>query len=258
MKSIGPNAIDRLPLDPVTRKPLQSKAQPGYYPGYSTLDQQGFWDAATRAVVLKRVQEVPPIRFFTAEEAHLLKAVCDHILPQDDRDFAHRIPIVPFIDKRLHDNRTDGFRFEDMPPDREAHRLGIKAINQMARELFSRDFLELSWLGQEELLLLIHDANSKAAQNVWKRLPVDRYWAMLVQDCVEVYYAHPWTWDEIGYGGPAYPRAYMRLERGEPEPWEVEERRYDWEAPSSALSDPLGIDVAENSSNAQIKQGGTR
>jgi hypothetical protein len=53
---------------------------------------------------------------------------------------------------------------------------------------------------------------------------------------VEVYYAHPWAWDEIGYGGPAYPRGYMRLENGEPEPWEVEEHRYEWAAPASSLS----------------------
>jgi len=37
--------------------------------------------------------------------------------------------------------------------------------------------------------------------------------------------------------GPAYPRAYTRLERGEPEPWEVEEHRYEWAAPGTALSD---------------------
>ena len=45
-----------------------------------------------------------------------------------------------------------------------------------------------------------------------------------MQDALEGYYAHPWAWDEIGFGGPAYPRAYTRLERGEPEPWEVEPR----------------------------------
>ncbi len=36
---------------------------------------------------------------------------------------------------------------------------------------------------------------------------------------------------------------YMRLERGEAEPWESEERRYDWEAPPESLSDkftPVG------------------
>ena len=37
---------------------------------------------------------------------------------------------------------------------------------------------------------------------------------LLVQDCVTAYYSHPWAWDEIGFGGPAYPRAYMRLEAG--------------------------------------------
>ena len=24
---------------------------------------------------------------------------------------------------------------------------------------------------------------------------------MLVGDCAEAYYSHPWAWDEIGYGG---------------------------------------------------------
>jgi Gluconate 2-dehydrogenase subunit 3 len=255
VKPTEQNAGERLPVDPIARKPLQPRAQPGYYPGYSTLDQKGFWDQATRAVVLERIRDIPPLRFFTKEEARLFETVCDHILPQDDRDRAHRIPIVPFVDKRLHAKQIDGYRFEDMPPDGEAHRLGLQAIEKMARELFGRGFLELAWLGQEEVLRLIHDGKPKAAQNVWNRLNVHRYWAMLVQDCVEVYYAHPWSWDEIGYGGPAYPRAYMRLERGEPEPWEVEERRYDWQAPPSALSDP-GYEVVQKSSGAKANQGG--
>jgi hypothetical protein len=58
-----------------------------------------------------------------------------------------------------------------------------------------------------------------------------------MQDVVDAYYAHPYAWDEIGYGGPAYPRGYMRLEGGLPEPWEVDEQRYEWKAPPSALSD---------------------
>jgi Gluconate 2-dehydrogenase subunit 3 len=241
-----------LPLDPLTDEPLEPRAQPGY----STLSQQAFWDAATREVVLERVQKAPSIRFFAAEEARLLETVCDHILPQDDRDLAHRIPIVPFIDKRLYEKRTDGYRFEDMPPDGDAHRLGLQAINQMARELFNREFLELTWLRQEELLELIHDGRPKGAQDVWKRLPVHRYWALLVQDCVDVYYAHPWSWDEIGYGGPAYPRAYLRLERGEPEPWEVEECRYKWKAPYFSLSDFCGDKDTAKSQEAKSDQGG--
>ena len=45
-----------------------------------------FWDDATRKVVLDRVANVPPIRFFSPDQARLLETVCNHILPQDDRD----------------------------------------------------------------------------------------------------------------------------------------------------------------------------
>ena len=63
-----PQQVDtsRLPVDPDTHQPILPGAQPGYYPGFSTLSQQAFWDEATRNVVLARVQQVPPIRFFSA------------------------------------------------------------------------------------------------------------------------------------------------------------------------------------------------
>ena len=37
-----------LPLNPATRQPLPPKPVPGYYPGFSTLEQQNFWDETTR------------------------------------------------------------------------------------------------------------------------------------------------------------------------------------------------------------------
>ena len=119
--------VDTRPVDTRTGKPIGPMAQPGYYPEFSTLRQQKFWDAKTREVVLDRVNNVPEIRFFSPEEARLLKAVCDRVLPQDDRDESHKIPIVPQIDKRLYENSHDGYRYEDMPPDREAFRLGLRA-----------------------------------------------------------------------------------------------------------------------------------
>jgi len=209
----------------------------GYYPGFSTLAQQNFWETATRNLVLERVSTVPPIRFFSELEAELMEAVCRHILPQDDRDADRRIPIVPFIDRRLFEGRTAGYRFEDMPPDPQAYRLGLEAIELMALDCHKQRFGALGLQEREELLKSLHDAKPKGAHEIWATLPVHRFWPLLVQDCVEIYYAHPWAWDEIGFGGPAYPRAYMRLENGEPEPWEVEEQRYEWSAPEWALSD---------------------
>ena len=249
------------PIDPLvdarTGEPLPPKQQPGYYPGYSTLRQQAFWDAATRALILNRVQNVPAIRFFSEFEASLMSVICDHIIPQSDRDPAHRIPIVNFIDKRLYENRLDGYRFENMPSDQEAHRLGLRAINETAQELHGMEFTELEPLQREQILKSLHDGQPLIPHEIWRRLPVHRYWMLLVQDCVEVYYAHPWAWDEIGYGGPAYPRGYMRLERGQPEPWEVAEERYEWAVPASSLSDDRGGTEQSMQHDATPGQGGT-
>ncbi len=90
----------------------------------------------------------------------------------------------------------------------------------------------------------------------WQRLPVHRFWMLLVQDCAEAYYSHPWAWDEIGFGGPAYPRAYMRLERGEPEPWETDETRYDWSAPEWSVSDAYDAVGGQDEHLASPGQGG--
>ena len=228
---------DGRPYEPHTKKLIGPLSQPGYYPDFSTLSQQKFWDAKTREVILDRVRNIPPIRFFTPDEASLMEVICDHILPQDDRDAAHKIPIVPWIDKRLHENRHDGYRFADMPPDPEAFRLGLRAISAIAHHLHHSDFVALRRLEQDKILKSLHDRKPVTGDEIWKRMPVHRFWTMLVQDCVEAYYAHPWAWDEIGFGGPAYPRAYIRLENGSPEPWESNERRYAWEAPDTSVSD---------------------
>lgn len=235
---------------------MKKNSQPGYYPGYSTLSQKNYWDAKTRDVVLDRVNNTPEIRFFNPEQARLMEAVCARILPQEDRDPEHRIPIVPGIDQRLFTDEHDGYRYEDMPPDREAYELGLKGIDEIARHLRGRAFVELDAGAQDEILESIHDAKPAAAHEIWKRMAVHRFWMLLVQDCVTEYYAHPWSWDEIGFGGPAYPRAYMRLERGEAEPWEKPEERREWTAPGSDLSEKFTY-VAGLAAHLGGPQGGT-
>lgn len=224
-------------VDPATGKELESKATPGYYPGFHTLDQQNYWDAATREIVLNRVHHVPPIRFFTPEEAATMQAVVDRILPQDDRIARMRIPILPRLDERLYLNHIEGYRYQDMPSDQDAYRLGAKAIEAMAQELHSKPFHTLQTLEQETILQSLHNGEPLAARDLWQQMNVNRFWPLLVSDCCTAYYAHPYAWDEVGFGGPAYPRGYMRLEEGEAEPWEVDERRYEWLAPPDTLSD---------------------
>jgi hypothetical protein len=216
---------------------MEPRAQPGYYPGFSTMSQSAFWDEATRAVVESRVYQVPPIRFFSPDQVELLTAVMDRVIPQDDRDEEHKIPVVHYIDDRLYEGRIDGYRYDDMPPDKEAYRLGLLAIDDIARTMHGKPFVELTGTQQDEVLWSIHEDKPQGGDEIWKQMPADRFWLVLLSDAVDAYYAHPYAWDEIGFGGPSYPRGYFRLEKGLPEPWEVNEQRYEWSAPPGALSD---------------------
>ena len=250
--------LHREPLtDPETGAVLAQREQPGYYAGWKTLAQQKYWDEHTRNVVVERVTNEKPIRFFNEAEERTMLAVVDRILPQDDRTPERRIPLLPSLDERLFVNRIEGYRYEDMPSDQEAYRIAARAFEQMAQTLHGKRFDELGVREQEEILKSIHDAKPTGAEDDWKKLNIERFWALLVSDVCSVYYAHPWAWDEVGFGGPAYPRGYMRLEEGQPEPWEVEEQRYTWAPPADTISnaeEPLGTGQEHQQS---INEGGT-
>ncbi len=243
-------------IHPGTAKPLPPREQPGYYPGFSTVSQKAYWDEATRRLVLDRLQPAKPLQFFSASEAATMQAVVARIMPQEDRTPERHIPVLAGIDQRLAANRIDGYRYEDMPPDQEAYRLAALAFETMAQEQHAEPFSTLPVQQQEELLASLNDGKPIAAKDLWSRMNVERFWALLVGDCCSIYYAHPWAWDEIGFGGPAYPRGYMRLEGGLAEPWEVDEQRYEWAPPLDTLS---GKEQESNHSHAQNTpgQGGT-
>jgi hypothetical protein len=166
-----------------------------------------------------------------------MEAVVARILPQADRDEEHTVPIVSVIDDRLFSGRTDGYRYDDMPPDGEAYHLGLRGIEAIAQAMSGKAFIELSPTEQDEVLWSIHRDQPGGGDEIWKQVPADRFWLLLVSDALDAYYAHPYAWDEIGFGGPSYPRGYFRLENGLAEPWEVDEQRYEWQAPPDALSD---------------------
>ena len=193
------------------------------YSNYNVLDKWSSpdWDDQTREVVRKRVEEIPPIRFFTDEEAYLLAAVGERILPQPDRGEIEKIPIVPWIDEKLYEDKRDGYRYEDMPPQRDAWRLGLKGINETARALFqARDFVELEPLSQDAVFIHIERGDPPGA--AWELLPAARFFKdILCSTIVKIYYAHPLAWNEIGYNGPSSPRGHVR--KVGVDPWEAQE-----------------------------------
>ena len=56
--------------------------------------------------------------------------------------------------------------------------------------------------------------------DVWDELPPARAWGVVMRGVLGAFYSHPWALNEIGFGGPAYPRGYARLGAGQRESWE--------------------------------------
>ena len=197
---------------------------PAPYPGYDVLakwDSPSF-DDTTRQVLAQRLERVPPRRFLGEAEWDLLEAVNRRLLPQPER--AEPIPITPWIDAMLHDNVGEGFRHPDMPPLREAWRTGLAALADEARLRHDRDFTALDPAGQDALLQALAANAVRSPQ--WQVLHAERFFTqMLLKTAAGIYYAHPWAWNEIGFGGPASPRGYVRLGFDRRDPWEAREVR---------------------------------
>ncbi len=195
------------------------------YPDYDVMAPDKWrhdWDEKTRRVVLDRLRHVPARAFFSAAEFATLEAACARLLPQDDRPPDLRIPLAPVIDQRLTKGEGNGYRYEPMPWDDEAYRRGLAGLDETSRALCAGNgFADLA-PGQQDAVLAAVEGGDPPGE-AWRHLPAKRFFKLLLQDVVEVYYAHPAAWNEIGFQGPASPRGHVRLALGKRDPWEAEE-----------------------------------
>jgi hypothetical protein len=191
------------------------------YRAYDVLDKWDTpsWDHQTRDVIHRRLSAVPQRRFFSEPEWRTLEAVVARLLPQPER--ANPIPITPWIDEKLQRNQGDGFRYDDMPPLDEAWRLGLAGIEQESEQRFGHAFPSLASAQQDAVLRAVQQGETTGA--IWERLPPRRFFAtVLLKEVVAEYYSHPDAWSEVGFGGPASPRGYVRLGLDEQDPWEAQ------------------------------------
>ena len=193
----------------------------GRYPDYNILDEQDHWDEVTRRVVLDRVHEVPEFRFFPPEEVATLTAFADVALAQDTEP---RIPVLAYVDEKLFTGGRDGYRYFDMPDDDEVWRTVARGLEGFAL------------LGLDDQLEICHRfSKGELYGGAWGTLNVSRAWKLVMRDLTQAFYAHPWSWNEIGFGGPAYPRGYSRF--GSPHLKGAE--REEWEGKQAYVRDPV-------------------
>jgi hypothetical protein len=190
----------------------------GRYPDYDCLEHVEHWDELTRKVVVDRVERVPELRFFGDDEAATLRAFCDVVLAQDAEP---RIPVLAFIDQKLVEGRLDGYQYADMTDDRETWRLVARGLDETARASGADSYAGAPGHRQVEIADSFAEGTLEGA--VWEELNLKHAWGVVMRSVLAGFYSHPWAWNEIGFGGPAYPRGYARLGIGLSETWEGEE-----------------------------------
>jgi hypothetical protein len=192
----------------------------GRFPGFNVLGQAGRWDPVTAGVVLSRVGRPPDIRFFTPAEEAAATALCDRLLGQDGHDGQDgepKVPVVPYIDARLAEQETDGWRYADMPEDGQAWRDTLRYLDADCQAASSRVLAEAAADDQRAVIQAVQDLGAKD----WHGLNAAHVWSLWTRYACTAFYAHPSAWNEIGFPGPAYPRGYKNPGVGAREPFEV-------------------------------------
>lgn len=184
----------------------------GRFPGFDVLEEVEHWDDVTAGVVLSRLDPQPEVSFFSVSEQATAEALFDQLLGQNADP---KIPILLLVDRRLALGQTDGWRYEDMPEDGEAWRRTLAALDEDALGQHSERFCHLTWEVQGALVEAVHSADD------WHGFPGSRVWSLWTRYACTAFYSHPWAWNEIGFGGPAYPRGYKALGVNQREGWEV-------------------------------------
>ena len=201
---------------------MPERAPQGRYPGYDVLSKRATpsWNDKTRQVIDERLALAVEPRFFTAQEFATLEAIAARIVPQPPGRAA--IPVAVLVDHRLHSGQNDGYRPTGMPREREAWRQGLRALDAEARDAHEDEFRKLSAADQDDLLARMQ--RNALKNGAWGGMsPKAFFETRLARDVVLAYYAHPTAWSEIGWGGPAAPRGYVRMDFDERDPWEAAE-----------------------------------
>ena len=202
---------------------------PERYPGYDVLAKRDTpsWNEATRQVIDARLAIVDSPRFFNQQEWRTLRAICDGIVPQPGRRAA--VPIAAMVDRKVAQDRRDGYRDARLPPLREAWRRGLAALEAAAQARAGASFHVLLATARDELLRDMQHGKLDGPE--WDGMPSNVFFKeRAAHDILAAYYSHPLAWNEIGFGGPASPRGYVRMYFNRRDPWEAAEAHSDDDA----------------------------
>jgi hypothetical protein len=190
-----------------------------HYPNYNVLHEQEHWDDHTREIVLERLQTPGSFQKLTGEEAEQIRAMAALFVDDGRRDLLNFI--VKHFDSKLKSDIGEGERKAGVPPMKQLIKQGLAALDKLAQDEHQGPFAKLRPEQQTALLAGLENGTSTLVTEDGTEIPAKAFFQKMLSETVSAYYSHPTVWSEIGYGGPAYPRGYVRSELGLTDPWEA-------------------------------------
>ncbi len=171
----------------------------------------------TSKVLVDRLQQhFHQPKFFNESQSELLAKVAQLLMGEDSEDYNQKM--AGFIDERLYLNKSDGWRYDEMPPDQEMYVKGLSGINEISFLVFKKDFQSLETHNQIEVLTKIQ--NGTAEGNSWPNFSSKIFFEELLAEVSEIYYSFPEIQLEMGYAGMADHGGWTELKLDDTEPVE--------------------------------------
>ncbi|GAB6179513.1 gluconate 2-dehydrogenase subunit 3 family protein [Desulfotomaculum defluvii] len=188
------------------------------YPSYDLLKYQDEWDPHTREIVKKRLGPFSQPKTLTNDEVILIKSITSHLIYDNRSELLDYV--THHIDQKLTSKIGESQRKPTIPPEKQLIREGLKALNNLAKHSYHKSFIDLATSQQFSILSALQRGQVKLLPG-WDKEMQQELFKKLASEITSAYYSHPIVWSEIGYGGPAYPRGYVRVEQGLTDPWEA-------------------------------------
>jgi hypothetical protein len=85
--------------------------------------------------------------------------------------------------------------------------------------------LPFASIDDEAQIALLRSMQAGAVRDeFWQCMPSKLFFSeRVLHDICGAYYSHPHAWSQIGFGGPANPRGYVRMNFDRRDPWEAVE-----------------------------------
>jgi hypothetical protein len=182
-----------------------SEALPGVPAAYAELirSPERVSERLREALVTRARPDDPHYRPQTMSDAQLgtLRAALARIIPQDGRA---PIDLAARIDTMMAEATGNGWRYEALPTDPEAYRIGVDTLEALARDRHARAFAELGPQEIDALLQAIAKGEAGIeASDRFSPKQMTLWFEELRSDAVRIFVAHPAVMARIGYSGIA-------------------------------------------------------